>query len=109
MRQPGIEPGPLPWKGRILTIRPLTLLSEAILPSIYSELHSLWMDRAIGNIETQSREFLCVFLIPTAKWIVWKDVAYSTFSEVDVSSIFIYPLVPRMVRINSMRQQEYYE
>ena len=25
MRQPGIEPGPLPWKGRILTIRPLTL------------------------------------------------------------------------------------
>ena len=24
MRQPGIEPGPLPWKGRILTIRPLT-------------------------------------------------------------------------------------
>lgn len=33
----------------------------------------------------------------------------TTFSEVDVSSIFIYPLVPRMVRINSMRQQEYYE
>ena len=29
MRQPGIEPGPLPWKGRILTIRPLTLCSTS--------------------------------------------------------------------------------
>ena len=28
MRQPGIEPGPLPWKGRILTIRPLTLANN---------------------------------------------------------------------------------
>lgn len=31
MRQPGIEPGPLPWKGRILTIRPLTLVKGMTL------------------------------------------------------------------------------
>ena len=31
LRQPGIEPGPLPWKGRILTIRPLTLVKGMTL------------------------------------------------------------------------------
>ena len=35
MRQPGIEPGPLPWKGRILTIRPLTLLNWPFLASLF--------------------------------------------------------------------------
>ena len=31
LRQPGIEPGPLPWKCRILTIRPLTLVKGMTL------------------------------------------------------------------------------
>ena len=40
MRQPGIEPGPLPWKGRILTIRPLTpLYTASMTPHTRSTIH----------------------------------------------------------------------
>ena len=64
VRQPGIEPGPLPWKGRILTIRPLTLFFELLRRLVKGETaenaspcgQTLQLGRCISHLRRHNRD-----------------------------------------------------
>ena len=66
MRQPGIEPGPLPWKGRILTIRPLTLSLPLLVPLVKGKPQRMRLN-AIKLYNWVAAFLICVATIVTIR------------------------------------------